>query len=80
MEINTTLTIGELVAPPGVKLLDDPETVVASITPPTAEPVDEEIETETEVVGDADSTEAQAQAAGDTADEAAQKADAADGS
>ena len=58
-------------------LLDDPEeTVVATITPPTAEVLDDDIETETEVVGSqgADTPEAQAQASGDTADEAAQKA------
>ena len=61
----------------GVTLLDDAETVIATITPPTLEPVEEEIETETEVIGDeaVDSAEAQAQAEGDTAEEAAQKAD-----
>jgi large subunit ribosomal protein L25 len=74
MQINETLTLASLTAPKGVKFLDDPETTIASITPPTAEPVDEEIETETGVVGEA----AEAQAEGDTAEEAAQKADAAD--
>jgi large subunit ribosomal protein L25 len=80
MEMNATLTLDAISAPDGVTLLDDPETVVATITPPSAEPVDEEIETETEIVGDeaVDSVEAEAQAEGDTADEAAQKADAAD--
>jgi large subunit ribosomal protein L25 len=80
MQINDTLTLGQLTPPQGVTLLDDPETVIASVTPPTVEPVEEEIETETEVVGDeaVDSDEAQAQAEGDTADEAAQKADSAD--
>ena len=39
--------------PPGVTLLDDlEETVIATITPPTLEPVEEEIETETELVGE----------------------------
>jgi large subunit ribosomal protein L25 len=83
MEMNATATLAEVSAPSGVTLLDDlAETVVATITPPTAEPVDEEIETETEIVGDeaVDSAEAGAQAEGDTAEEAAQKADAADGS
>jgi large subunit ribosomal protein L25 len=70
MEMNATLTLESVTAPDGVTLLDDPETVVASITPPTAEPVEEEIETETELVGAGG--EAEAQAAGDTADEAAQ--------
>jgi large subunit ribosomal protein L25 len=74
MQINETLTLASLTAPNGVKFLDDPETTIASITPPTAEPVDDEIETETGVVGEA----AQAQAQGDTAGEAEQKADAAD--
>jgi large subunit ribosomal protein L25 len=80
MQINETLTVGQITPPAGVKLLDDPESVVASITPPTAEPVDADIETETAVIGAAavDSTEAQAQAEGDTADEAEQKAEAAD--
>jgi large subunit ribosomal protein L25 len=68
MEMNTTLTLESITAPTGVTLLDDPETVVASITPPTAEPVEEEIETETELVGEGG--EAEAQAEGDTAEEA----------
>jgi large subunit ribosomal protein L25 len=82
MHINETLTLDAITPPKGVTFLDDPETVIASITPPTAEPTDEDIETETEVIGReaVDSTEAQSQAGGDTADEAAQKADAADGS
>ena len=82
LEMNATLTLAAISAPRGVTLVDDPETVVATITPPTAEPVDEEIETETEIVGDeaVDSVEAQAQAEGDTAEEAARKADTAEGS
>jgi large subunit ribosomal protein L25 len=80
MHINDTLTLADLTAPQGVTFLDDPETTIASVMPPTLEPVEEEIETETEIVGDeaVDSAEAEAQAGGDTADEAAQKADAAD--
>jgi large subunit ribosomal protein L25 len=77
LEMNATVTLEVLVAPQGVTLLDDPETVIATITPPTLEPVEEEIETETEVVGEegAEGAEADAQAEGDTAEEAAQKAD-----
>ena len=42
-----------MTAPNGVTLLDDPEeTVIATITPPTLEPVDDEIESETELVGE----------------------------
>jgi large subunit ribosomal protein L25 len=77
LEMNATVTLEVLLAPQGVTLLDDPETVIATITPPTLEPVEEEIETETEVVGEegAEGAEAEAQAEGDTAEEAAQKAD-----
>jgi large subunit ribosomal protein L25 len=81
MHINDTLTLGSITAPEGVRVVDDPETVIASVTPPTLEPVEEEIETETEVVGEEGAAEgeaADAQAEGDTAGEAAQKADAAD--
>jgi large subunit ribosomal protein L25 len=53
LEMNSTATLSELTAPAGVTLLDDPdETVLATITPPTQEPVEEEIETETELVGE----------------------------
>jgi large subunit ribosomal protein L25 len=71
MQINETLTIGAINAPAGVKLIDDPESVVASITPPTAEPVDEEIETETGVVGATAAAPAGAESpdAAETADE-----------
>jgi large subunit ribosomal protein L25 len=77
LEMNATVTLEVLVAPQGVTLLDEPETVIATITPPTVEPVEEEIETETAVVGEegAEGAEAEAQAEGDTAEEAAQKAD-----
>jgi large subunit ribosomal protein L25 len=77
LEMNATLTLAAVTAPPGVTLLDDPEeTVIASITPPTVEPVEEEIETETELVGEegVESAEADAAAGGATGDEAAQQA------
>jgi large subunit ribosomal protein L25 len=70
MQINETLTLESLTAPQGVTLLDDPETVIASITPPTAEPVEEEIETETELVGE------EGEAAEAEADEGEQPSDA----
>ena len=88
MEMNATVHLSELTAPPGIKFLDDPdETLVATITPPTLEPVEDEIETETALVGDdgepleGEELEAalaerdEAQAEGDTAEEADQKAD-----
>ena len=53
MEMNATVTLSELTAPDGVTLLDDAEeTVLATITPPTLEPVEDEIETETALVGE----------------------------
>ena len=75
LELNATVTLASLTPPPGVTLLDDPDdTVIATITPPTAEPVDEEIETETAVIGEegVESAEADAAAEGATGDEAAQ--------
>ena len=74
LELNGTLTVGELTAPPGVTLLDDPETVAVTITPPSVEPTEEAIEVETQIVGDTDKAEAQAQGA--TAEEAQQSSDA----
>jgi large subunit ribosomal protein L25 len=74
LEMNATLLLSAIPAPTGVTFLDDPEeTVVATITPPTLEPVEEEIETETELVGE-DGEVAEAQAEGDTAEEAEQSA------
>ena len=74
LDINETLTLASITAPQGVTFVDDPETVLATITPPTLEPVEEEIETETELVGE-DGEVAEAKAEGDTADEAEQSAE-----
>jgi large subunit ribosomal protein L25 len=76
LELNATVMLAAISPPHGVTLVDDPETVVATITPPSSDPAEDEIETETEIVGaaGADSVEAQAQAAGDTAQQAAQRA------
>jgi large subunit ribosomal protein L25 len=53
MHINDTLTLSAVTAPAGITLLDDlEETVIATITPPTLEPVEDEIETETALVGE----------------------------
>lgn len=73
LEMNGTLALSAIAAPSGVTFLDDPEEVLASITPPTLEPVEEEIETETELVGE-DAETAEAKAEGDTAEEAEQSA------
>jgi large subunit ribosomal protein L25 len=73
LEMNETATLAQLTAPEGVTLLDDPdETVLATITPPTQEPVEEEIETETELVGEGEDGEGAAE--GDTGEEAEQSA------
>jgi large subunit ribosomal protein L25 len=74
LDINETLTLSSITAPQGVTFVDDPETVLATITPPTLEPVEEDIETETELVGE-DGEVAEAKAEGDTADEAEQSAE-----
>jgi large subunit ribosomal protein L25 len=87
LEMNATVTLSSVTVPQGVTLLDDlEETVVATITPPTLEPVEEEIETETELVGEdgeplegeeleAAQAEAEAQAEGATGDEAESASD-----
>lgn len=74
MEMNATATLAEVAPPPGVKLLDDLENVVATITPPTAEPVEEEIETEVEVVGEGEEAEGEAaEGAGGEAEQASEE-------
>jgi large subunit ribosomal protein L25 len=67
MQINETLTLSAVSVPAGITLLDDlEETVIATITPPTAEPVDEDIETETALVGeDGEPAEGEAAEGGD---------------
>ncbi len=56
MEMNDTITLSVIQAPEGVTLLDNvDETVVATLTPPRLEvESDDEIESETERVGDPD--------------------------
>jgi large subunit ribosomal protein L25 len=85
LEMNATVMLSAVTVPEGVTLLDDPEeTVIATITPPTLEPVEDEIETETELIGEdgepieppaeGEEAEADAQAEGATGDEAASQA------
>jgi large subunit ribosomal protein L25 len=53
MQIGDTLTVDALTPPSGVKLLDDPELVIATLTPPRLQAEDtDEIEQETGVVGE----------------------------
>jgi large subunit ribosomal protein L25 len=75
MHINETLSLSAITPPPGVTFLDDPETTIASVTPPTLEPVEEEIETETGIVGEEGAEAAEGEAEGDTAAEAEQSSD-----
>ena len=75
LEMNATVTLAVLVAPQGVTLLDDVEIVIATITPPTLEPVEEEIETETALVGeDGEPIAAEGEAEGAAAEEGAEPA------
>ena len=53
MDINDTITLAEVTVPAGVTLLDDPEeTTVATLTPPRIATDEDEIEEETERVGE----------------------------
>jgi large subunit ribosomal protein L25 len=58
MVIGDTLTLESITAPGAVKLLDDPETVIATLVPPRLQVEEEpEIEAETEVVGEGEAPE-----------------------
>jgi large subunit ribosomal protein L25 len=71
MEMNATLNLSAVSAPQGVTFLDDPdETLIATITPPTAEPVEDEIETETALVGEGEAP-AEGEAGGETSEASA---------
>jgi large subunit ribosomal protein L25 len=64
MQINDTVMLEAVRAPAKVTILGDPETVVATLTPPRLQVEEEpEIEEETEVVGEGEEPEAEAQAA-----------------
>jgi large subunit ribosomal protein L25 len=78
MEIAATMHLSELSAPEGVEFLDDPEeTIIATIVVPTEVEEPEEIEEETELVGE--EAEAEAAAEGATGDEAEAAAEEAEG-
>ena len=76
LEMNETATLASLGgAPAGLTIIGDPEEIViATVTPPTQEPTEDEIETETAVVGEEGEIEA-SKAQGDTEEEAAAAAD-----
>jgi large subunit ribosomal protein L25 len=53
MQIGDTLTLEAVTAPSGVEIIDDPETVIATLTPPKLQLEEEEtIEEETALVGE----------------------------
>jgi len=74
LEAAGTMTLAEVTAPQGVKFVDDlEETVIATITIPTEEPEEPEVEEETGLVAEGEaaaSDEDAAQAEGATGDEA----------
>jgi len=66
MQINDTLTLAAVAAPEGVTLLDDvEETVLATLTPPRLEAEPDEIEEETELIGESAAAESSDDDAGD---------------
>ncbi len=53
LELNSTVHLSDVTAPAGITFVDDPETVIASITLPRLEvETPDEVETETQVVGE----------------------------
>ena len=76
LAIAATVTLAEITAPDKVTLLDDPETVVATIVAPRLEvETEDEIETETELVGEEG---AEGEAAEGEGEEPAAEADSGD--
>ncbi len=62
MVIGDTLTLAAVGAPANVKLIDDPETVIATLSPPRLQVEEEpEIEEETELVGEGEAEAAAAE-------------------
>ncbi len=65
MQIGDTLALEAIAAPDGVTLLDDPETTVATLSAPRLQTEEEaEIESETELVGEAGEQEGETPAEG----------------
>jgi large subunit ribosomal protein L25 len=63
MQIGDTVLVEALTPPPKVTLLDDPESVVATLSPPRLQvEAEDEIESETEVVGEGAEAEGDADA------------------
>ncbi len=81
MVIGDTLTLAAITAPANVKLIDDPETVIATLSPPRLQ-VEEEpgIEEETELVGEGEgeATAAEGEAEGAAGDSSGGEGDSSD--
>ena len=77
MEIAATMHLSELSPPEGVEFLDDPEeTIIATVVVPTEVEEPEEIEEETELVGeDGEPIEAEAAEEGEDAEGSAEEAE-----
>ena len=68
VQIGDTITLESISAPRGVTLTDDPETVVATVTPPRLQlEAEEEIEEETERVAEGDTGDEAEEGAGEAA-------------
>lgn len=60
LELGHSITVSDLSAPAGVEIIDDPDGVICSVTVPTLEPVEEEVEeemAEPELVGEEEPSE-----------------------
>jgi large subunit ribosomal protein L25 len=69
LQVGDTVTLDALTAPSGVEFVDDPETVIVTVSAPRLQLVDEnEIEEETEVVGE-EGEDAEGAAAGEAGGE-----------
>jgi large subunit ribosomal protein L25 len=75
LEMNSTITLDALTAPAGVTFVDEADTLIASIMPPTLEPVEEEIETETGLVGEGEGAEGETSEDGESEEPAAESED-----
>lgn len=64
-EMNDTIPLGALSIPAGVTLIDDPESTLATVTPPRLQTEEPEIEQETELVGEGETAEGEEGAAED---------------
>jgi large subunit ribosomal protein L25 len=75
LEMNATITLDALTAPAGVTFVDEPDTLIASIMPPTLEPVEDEIETETGLVGEGEGAESEGDSEEGSSEEPAAEGD-----